>query len=1128
MVDPTDGHVLWRHDDLAKTPAGEVDAIADVYLHRATLYVAVKLGHSRGPTAVAALDPDTGTVRWARRVTPDDASGTDLTFHDAGGIATTRKARRLYRFTLTPDGVDITPDLSLPDRQKRGGPLEYDAVGARRGGDAVMVQLRNAYFAQDAQALFHLGDPEPRWVSRRTGGRFREDGRFELPDGRTLAVIDPDTGREMRYALPIIESLEHHPVILRWWQEGGGEGESEGESEGGEGESEGGEGGAMVVVSGMMRGPFPERVEPTSLRLDVFDLATGAHLRGGELPGVHYWRVYTSRGQGRLTEVDVLRETRVLRRGGGLIVNDYAGVHRLDPAAGGEVRPTEAESAEPGPATRRVAYQSPDANALTPAATDSTHPTLDVMHDSGDLLLTVRVPGDSLQPRRGEGLYGGGDWLQVMLGGPAGDVHLLAGLDDRGRPTFEPLGDHPVPPGVELRAELDVRSMMQVWRLRLPLKGVLPEPATDPREVAMSVTAWGELDGRLRPVASWGGTPIAVQTMPPDPLRVAVQPMTPDAEAAAIDLVRALPQVEGVREMFRRIAQPYQSDHDAATAFARRVLNPRLAGAESATPQPAAPADDLALLVLSWLDAAIRETPDPRPLDAVLAVARDAEASDAAVDAYCTLAGAHLSQWVWVEADEMTDPPRMLMLQVQDGGGDWDHRVSWGELESPFTGRPGTASRRLAGPMPLPGEWRELRVPLLWLGLHDRPIRGISFGRVGGGRVVWDDTAVVVGDRRWSLIDDEVPPDGQRQMKNRWEWVREPIHSGERAHAANPAQSPDAATHHDLYDLTPPFTAHLEAPGTADRDAPSDPAAANATLATLERLTPRLGDSDAAIDALRALQSFDGDDAQNRIDRVTWFARTLPSHPRLPEVLGGLLQHLRDAGDEDARATLEKLLDAAKVPAPVRYAYHRRYNPPRGHTAGSLARGRPVRGRAGGAPRPRARGHHARCGVCRGRSRRGRRRGGHAAALHRGSSGRCRSARAPRRHPPPRSDLRRRHPHPQAHPHRGAWPRRRARVASTRSRPRLPQRPTRLVLLHGRRRHRRDHPPLPPCGRQHPPGQTRRRPRRRLPPRPALPARRPRRHRPATRRPAMIADRHPADARPPRHPIAGPLRRPRS
>jgi len=104
----------------------------------------------------------------------------------------------------------------------------------------------------------------------------------------------------------------------------------------------------------------------------------------------------------------------------------------------------------------------------------------------------------------------------------------------------------------------------------------------------------------------------------------------------------------------------------------------------------------------------------------------------------------YISQWVWLDP---AAPPTALALSLHDGRG-WAFRAVWGRR---------VLRGRAMGPMPPPGQWHELRLPLAWTPFLPRAIAGVAFSHVGG-RVVWDRTALVVGGKEHVLIDDEPPP----------------------------------------------------------------------------------------------------------------------------------------------------------------------------------------------------------------------------------------------------------------------------------------------------------------------------------------------------------------------------------
>jgi len=104
----------------------------------------------------------------------------------------------------------------------------------------------------------------------------------------------------------------------------------------------------------------------------------------------------------------------------------------------------------------------------------------------------------------------------------------------------------------------------------------------------------------------------------------------------------------------------------------------------------------------------------------------------------------YLSQWVWLDP---ASPPTTLAMSLHDGRG-WAFRALWGRK---------ALRGRAMGPLPKPGQWHELRLPIDWTPFFPRSIAGIAFSHVGG-RVLWDRTAVVVAGKDHVLIDDEPPP----------------------------------------------------------------------------------------------------------------------------------------------------------------------------------------------------------------------------------------------------------------------------------------------------------------------------------------------------------------------------------
>jgi hypothetical protein len=89
-------------------------------------------------------------------------------------------------------------------------------------------------------------------------------------------------------------------------------------------------------------------------------------------------------------------------------------------------------------------------------------------------------------------------------------------------------------------------------------------------------------------------------------------------------------------------------------------------------------------------------------------------------------------------------PPRALMLQIHPvNKGGWEHRAVWGDLGAITWGKPGTASRHPAGPLPEPGRWVRLEVDAEALGLAPGDaVEGFALTKFDG-TAYWDRGAIV-------------------------------------------------------------------------------------------------------------------------------------------------------------------------------------------------------------------------------------------------------------------------------------------------------------------------------------------------------------------------------------------------
>jgi len=237
--------------------------------------------------------------------------------------------------------------------------------------------------------------------------------------------------------------------------------------------------------------------------------------------------------------------------------------------------------------------------------------------------------------------------------------------------------------------------------------------------------------------------------------------LTWSAAQAGEAIARSAPGLEASRRLIDDLQRLHLGDESWAMAFYRDMMR-------------AAPFGPLAIEAMVRLDQALRRDPDHDVRDQVLQVAWEAGVSEDARRHYQRLAGAVLSQWVYIPT---SDVPRKIQLEWHDGD-NWEHRVSWGLVEYGISSPVHRPARRIVDALPPAGRWIELRIPLIWVDLQDRPIHGFAFMQQGGDYVLWDRTAILIDGKEHVLIDDETPAGSTRD----WTWVGEEKRSGRRSH----------------------------------------------------------------------------------------------------------------------------------------------------------------------------------------------------------------------------------------------------------------------------------------------------------------------------------------------------------
>ena len=224
--------------------------------------------------------------------------------------------------------------------------------------------------------------------------------------------------------------------------------------------------------------------------------------------------------------------------------------------------------------------------------------------------------------------------------------------------------------------------------------------------------------------------------------------------------------------------------------------------------------------------------------------------------------------------------PETVAIYLHDGR-DWNERLVWGNQ---------TEGAVYLGPLPQPGRWHELRIPLASTALRDEPIAGIAFEQTGG-RAFWGRTSVIAGGKSHVIIDDTLKGlTSSTASAARWQWVAQ---EGQRAHTLAPGAPGNV---HLVRDLVTPVTQHL----SCDRDK---------ALAALEKHIPTLGPTEEAWQFFELMRRLEGGTPQKKVARCDWFLKAIPGHPRKADVSRARDNLPADAGEVDQKETVPDLLN---------------------------------------------------------------------------------------------------------------------------------------------------------------------------------------------------------------------------
>jgi hypothetical protein len=711
-------------------------------------------------------------------------------------------------------------EQSLSDGSVRRYPVSFAGLDLRRIDH---LELPSAW----AQVCWQKGAEGPadkHWVLRRSDpsyllrrkhwGAIQGDKLYEQPDGvAALTVVDLPTRREIAYTLPAAaQSGQFRKVIARH------------------------ESGNRMWVASQWHA---ER--GVVVRLDCFDLASAAHLGMQVLPpGLgeepqFAWSAARTSGVFSSEEKTPDVVLGVGSHGIYCFASDSADGRRPAPAlvAYRLARPIVADG---------CLDDWPAQSAALIAAEGKESGSLHVAHDEEHVYVAARYRDARAAPWAGPAARAG-DWLELELT-TASAVHRWAlGLDRRGRPAADALGHTPVPEGMQAAARHDPVSQEVIWELAIPSKSLFAS-RQESRRMWLSAAAWDDrpaAGGAVR-LAQWRRIsdfrfPISDfrpqsaignrQSAIPYQESIYLDALTSGQEEAASAIIHELPDLPASFDLFRRSCEARAPSEDALEEwyweFVRR--HPRSASAErllheidrlewekgtgpfSRSPGPSRDREGAAKRPLANArGSAAQMSPFPIPSRDILAAAARAGVPEPVLRRFALESKAYLSQWVHIAEGT---PPRMVLLELNSGVAqpdEWGHRAFWGKEALNWTVPPcpmGTIEELGRG------KWSELRIPLAWIGMHDKPLCGINFCQQGGPRIAWDRSAVVVEGKEKVFLDDDLPKGSTRRT---WEWVTEPVHSGKRAHTQPPPKENYELMSHTLAELDEPIVDHLAGP----------------------------------------------------------------------------------------------------------------------------------------------------------------------------------------------------------------------------------------------------------------------------------------------------------------------------
>lgn len=389
-----------------------------------------------------------------------------------------------------------------------------------------------------------------------------------------------------------------------------------------------------------------------------------------------------------------------------------------------------------------------------------------------------------------------------------------------------------VPAGVKAAAHQHLVNRTLTLEIAIPLASILV--TKNPKK-----TGWGRLgvEYSLRPGDAQSSPLVRVAE------NVFLHRLTQEQETTGLNLATAFPEMDPSWLFLEQSWRARNPNPATSADFLRDFIKS----------QPTAPTVGQALV---RLDGVLRKTITTDPSDDVLKLADEVGVPAPVRAWYKQVAGSYLSQWIYVDT---TFAPQAIELELFDGV-TRDHRVLAGTVPTQVAGgggggQPLTGAVRIVSvngktrmwiggvevdprtrqplgaapvakagsdsppktrviPLPPSGVWHEMRIPLLWIGIHDKPIHGLAFKQRGGSNIYWDRTALVVNGKEHVLFENDLAVGLPLGI---WQLVDKPAKFGKKTHTTPHPQYKSEEVRHSVT-FKDGFRAHIVTDPEREKD----------------------------------------------------------------------------------------------------------------------------------------------------------------------------------------------------------------------------------------------------------------------------------------------------------------------